>query len=792
MADTDGAAGWESHRAMIPHLKQHCSGSLGGTVPATYLEQHKLCICQQCGALLAARHNGACPKCRPAVRAALRPRDTEEGNLGHAPTLSALPSPLEVHSARVSTQKYVPRAARAIWTECITTTLAGAVWHNTEAAWTELAMLPKAVLCAAPRAGKAHRQQAGTFTRLRCERWLAGERRTLWDDIPPRARGVAHPQTDRDAASDHRQRHARATELARDGLDSKACSALISSGLLNNTPEVLNALRSKHPTALPPDLSTLGKAPTAAVPEIDIETVRQAVLRFPRGSAPGPSGLRPQHLQDALKSTGGDKMLEQLSALTALLSRGEAPRSVAPLLAGATLFAIAKKDGGARPIAAGETYRRLTASCLCTLHRDAARDLLWPRQLGVAVPLGVEIGVHTARNWMIRNATARRKVAIKIDFRNAFNEVKRSKFLQAFRRDLPGFSPWMEWCYGNATHLFLNGDPSALRGDEAASQEGGQQGDPAAGLAFSLALQDILPRVAAAGANGIGKLDQLSFYLDDGWICGDDTAVARAFTELQRLSPEIGLTLNLGKCELIPAAGETSVFERVLFPPLGSLGDKDKITLKHNGNFELLGAAIGSAEWCNTHTQERVGKAQALLNEIGLLDDPQIALRLLRNCASFGKLVFSARVTEFGKHTDALTDFDTRVRSCFESFSGLRPTDTQWRRAVLSIRNGGLGLRRISDHAAAAWLSSCTTTAARCFSVDPAFTWDSGTPTSSIATAVRQLNAELPASHHIDLLKQPTPLAQHQLSSRLEECEVATMLDPATGLDERGRAQLRL
>ena len=31
------------------------------------------------------------------------------------------------------------------------------------------------------------------------------------------------------------------------------------------------------------------------------------------------------------------------------------------------------------------------------------------------------------------------------------------------------------------------------------------------------------------------------FYLDDGWMCGDDTAVARAFAELQRLAPEIGL-----------------------------------------------------------------------------------------------------------------------------------------------------------------------------------------------------------------------------------------------------------
>eukprot|EP00663_Eupelagonemidae_sp_cell21sb_P002425 gene2425-6386_t len=124
---------------MIPHLKQHCNGSLGGALPSTYLEQHGLCICQKCGALISARHNGACPKCRPAVRATLRPRNTEESDLGRAPALSALPPPLEIYATRINTQKYVPRAARGTWTECISTALANAIWHNTEAAWTELA-----------------------------------------------------------------------------------------------------------------------------------------------------------------------------------------------------------------------------------------------------------------------------------------------------------------------------------------------------------------------------------------------------------------------------------------------------------------------------------------------------------------------------------------------------------------------------------------------------------------------------------------------------------------------------
>ena len=61
-------------------------------------------------------------------------------------------------------------------------------------------------------------------------------------------------------------RQERAVELARDGLDSKACSALLSTGVLGSTPGVLEALRSKHPAASPPDLSDLGPPPPGAAP----------------------------------------------------------------------------------------------------------------------------------------------------------------------------------------------------------------------------------------------------------------------------------------------------------------------------------------------------------------------------------------------------------------------------------------------------------------------------------------------------------------------------------------------
>ena len=66
------------------------------------------------------------------------------------------------------------------------------------------------------------------------------------------------------------------------------------------------------------------------------------------------------------------------------------------------------------------------------------------------------------------------------------------------------------------------------------------------------------------------------------------------------------------------------------------------------------------------------------------------------------------------------------------------------------------------------------------------------TTASATAAAVGQLNAMLAGSHHVNPSMQPDSLAQSFLSSRLEEIDVAAMLDPAGGLDARARALLRL
>eukprot|EP00666_Eupelagonemidae_sp_cell4sb_P017889 gene17889-biopygen41696 len=591
--------------------------------------------------------------------------------------------------------------------------------------------------------------------------------------------------------------------------------------------DVAQKLRAKHPAATcAPDLTDLAPA-SSAVPELDSDMVRKAIRGFPRGTAPGPSGLRAQHLLDALKTMHGDEMLEQVTAMSNHLAQGKAPRELAPHLAGAALVALGKADGGVRPIAVGECMRRLVAKCLCDVFRDDARAWLWPFQIGVAVPFGVEIGTHTASQWMDRNRDQAEKVFLKIDFENAFNCVDRAAFLHEVRNRLPGLSAWAEWCYGAPSHLYFSDTTIP-------SEVGAQQGDPLGPLLFALALKPILLKIAgecgvatqpdapntaasphpSAGAcprrepdvpnSAVSQppadaavspepppapapapgaaLDLLFSYLDDGCIAGHFRAVARAFSILVAAAARIGLKLNVGKCELIPAAGPRSTVDFSVFPA--------GMKVLPGGNFELLGAAVGGAASRDAHTAARVAAAQPQLDAIGELPDPQVALLLLRNCASYGKVVHSMRVTPHDHHTAALTSFDHRVRECFERFTGLRPCDERWMQATLGTRHAGLGLRSAVAHAAAAYLASRSACAHQCREVDAAFAWDAEEPESHVARAVRALNSRLPEADRIPP-SVPSPLKQQTLSLALDKVSLSPLLDPAVTGNAR-RAHVRL
>ena len=340
------ARGWASVASMQSHIDAHLAGSLHGDVPIPWLHSHNRTRCLECGLSVSSRH-GIHPTCRAAARAAAgAPRSAAAGD--------TLPSLDAILLGRTRTLRHVPAAARYLWGKVLTRALAAAAHHNDIRAWQELLMLPQAVLDAPQRGGRKHAKAVAAYTLDRLQRWESGERAGLWESRRPPL-----PPSGRERTAN--QRKELATGLAREGFDSKACAALLADGLCAETPATIAALQQLHPTQPNPAVPPFHEL--CPGPLVEPDMVAKALRSFPAASAPGPSGLRVQHLRDACSPGTIGTLHQHLAAVVALLANGQACEAVAPVLCGAHLVAVPKPKGGVRPIAIGELLRRLTGKC---------------------------------------------------------------------------------------------------------------------------------------------------------------------------------------------------------------------------------------------------------------------------------------------------------------------------------------------------------------------------------------------------------------------------------------------
>ena len=423
----------------------------------------------------------------------------------------------------------------------------------------------------------------------------------------------------------------------------------------------------------------------------DADTIVKAIRQFPRGTAPGGSGLRAQHLLDALEIPLGDSQ-NRISGLMATICRtlvcGRGPPALSPWLAGASLFPLRKKDGGVRPIAVGEIFRRLVArlSCASSVIKERAASLfMQAKQLGVGLKGGAEMAVQALRTWLDRQA-ASPKLVLKLDFSNAYNTVSRAAVWRQLRVHFPELCPWFQFCYAQPANLFCQGDLLDF-----SSATGVQQGDPLAPLYFSLA---VLPCIRALQTEVPACLTL--WYLDDGVVAGPPQDVARAWEIVSREAAAVNLSLNPPKCEVWGSAPLDQFKQR--FP--------SGVQFLTTDGFEFLGSPVGSAAFANATLMKRVARIRALLDRLHVVADPQVEFVLLRSCCGLPRFAFSLRATPPGEIAEAVAQFDAllaaKVAERF-AFSLDEQAEIQWH---LPVRMGGCGMTAAADVAPAAFLGS--------------------------------------------------------------------------------------
>ena len=171
-------------------------------------------------------------------------------------------------------------------------------------------------------------------------------------------------------------------------------------------------------------------------------------------------------------------------------------------------------------------------------------------------------------------------------------------------------------------------------------------------------------------------MDFVVFFLDDGVLGGSSRAVLHFCNRMEQLLADVGLSLQRAKCEVVPTAGASHQVPADTF---------NGFKFNPGGDFKLLGAPFGSAEFCSTHTRKRAQRAKELLEKLSGMRDAQSALHLVRHCVSFCKLAYSARAVPPSLHYEVLQDYSAEVRKTLDSVIGSDVDARGWEQAEIGI-----------------------------------------------------------------------------------------------------------
>ena len=597
-----------------------------------------------------------------------------------------LPSFQEASQTYIPTLKWPPRSVRADFTRT-----AADLWQQVAdrpddlQGWLLILIFPRAILPARmelDRGGEGESKAKMIKERLR--RWRQGEYSALWKEAVQliSSRGKRKKKVQPLEKSQQELNVERATKLCQEGQYTKALQSLVSLGLADHTAESLREMKAKHPASPPPIIPTTDSSPMAFSPS----QVLEACKTFHKGSGPGPSGLRPEHLMIMLKSSPANRVAKaetQLTRLVNAMSKGAVPAVVSPHLCGARLIAANKKTGGLRPIAVGNILRRLTSKLIARGVSDRMAPLLSPHQAGVCIKGGCEAVIHTVREAVVKNPD---KWVLQVDLENAFNRVSRNHVLSEVANLLPDCLPWAVTCYGRASNLQFG--KTSL-----SSSSGVQQGDPFASICFALVLQPVIEAIQSE----VPTLVANAWLHDDGTVVGTVEELMTVVAIVQRDGPERGLHLQPDKSSIwSPSPPAPGVKD-----PLGC-----GIKLVEEAGIKLLGAPIGSSEFVAQFVKKKVEKIKTITSLLPSLHQPHLEFVLLRSCLSLPKIVYILRTTDPSLISDLLLEFDSTSREALSCIIGGPLSDLSWQQAKLPISMGGVGLRAAEDHAAAAFSTS--------------------------------------------------------------------------------------
>ena len=450
------------------------------------------------------------------------------------------------------------------------------------------------------------------------------------------------------------------------------------------------ALQDKHPVH-PETRNFPEKMKTKDVTNLEevlAQEIKSAVFSFKAGSAGGLDGLRPQHIKDLISEELGcfaSNLISSLAKISSLMLQGTIPRKVTPVLYGAFLCALNKKDGGIRPIAVGCTLRRITSKITCSRLKEKLTSYLQPFQLGFGLKCGSEAIAHSLRRYSSFTHPSE-KVIIKIDYLNAFNMGFRDIIISRVNELFPEIYPYINQCYR---------EPSLLSFNEyiISSERGVQQGDPLGPALFCLLIHPIISDL---------KSELNMWYLDDGTLAGDPQTVFEDFQSIIRLSSELGLEVNPKKCEIKYLSNTQNLNACSLLAKFESIAPNIQ-KIKYD-TFSVLGCPINFETGCS-YFKKKINVLSQFVKNLDILDS-HVAYFLLKNSLAIPRISYILRCFPCWNLYELLKIYDSILKTALENICNCKFNQKSWFQCSLPVKYGGLGIRDISSLCFSAFLGS--------------------------------------------------------------------------------------
>jgi hypothetical protein len=727
-----GFPGWKCATSMFHHVDSHHVAS-GGIPAQNWLRANKRWVCGHCLALHSDRTKTKVGQCF-ALKAGETPVPWLPSNTVNAPPPAAS-TPLKgctpltnpcpqakillsnILGAHRQLLRHVPKGAANVWGQALADAIKNFL---SQKSWESLlaVMAFAKVTLALPKRGGKDKNEACKEVRKRVARFLNGEWLALWTEqegsrVQPQ-RSTKRAKTMGDLPPNKRALDKGFINSLQgfldDGAFSKAAKHLLSVGLHDSSDaEIRKALEGLHPK----------RAPVQPLPVVDqwdwddtsdeqerhrLKLLRDVVLQFPLGSAGGPSGLRPQHVQDVVRGDAGtaSTLLNAMAEFTKAALTDSLPKECSEFLCAARLIPLRKPGSkmAVRPIAVGEFLRRMVSKFAMRSQpvREAVDGLI-PSQVGVQVEGACETTAMCLQNWVIAHAEEPWWAILQIDLANAFNSIDREALLAEVQKRAPKLLAWANFCYANHSNLFLQGCP--LR-----SEQGVQQGDPLGPLFFCLVWQRIVEQMPELLALNV-------WYLDDGHLVGSPKDLRKAADIIATEGAKVGVHINQNKCRVWGPAADQLMGQ----DPTDLWSGFPREPWHPDSGLKVLGMPVtfpGSFKFAQKILTSAVDELEEACTVLLTLGDTQSQHLLLRFCLDACKLVHFLRGTDCTPAglMEQIQRASGIIRKTWADIVGApNLSESEWVQSTLPMRLTGMGIKDpVVVHPAARMASMLTFT----------------------------------------------------------------------------------